>query len=126
MNKKMLRIATVGAVTSVAVSGMTLAAAAPASAAPIKDKITISAPPSVEAGSTFTVNCRAKMRLRGSVVLLVEKSPSGRGINYFYDFKNRNCTMEANAYEAGTHTLFIKVKKNGKVFKSNVVKFNVN
>ncbi len=123
MNKKIIRIATGGAVTSVAVSGMAFAAAAPASAAPIKGKITISAPASVEYGSTFTVNCRAKPVLRSypTIVGMVWGDGSAsRGVS-----PNGNCRMRAITDIKGTHKFFIKSKKNGMVYKSNVVTINV-
>ncbi len=123
MNKKMLRIATVGAVTSVAVSGMAFAAAAPASAAPIKGKMNISAPASVTAGSMFTINCKAKPVLRGQRVWLVEEDASfnaKRNVS-----SNGNCNMRAVTGITGTHKFFFKSKKNGQVYRSNVVTIRV-
>ncbi len=123
MNKKMLRIATVGAVTSVAVSGMALAAAAPASAAPIKGKIQISAPSTVGAGAFFDIPCKTKPVLRGSKVWLVEEDASFNAKRVVAS--NGGCRMRVETDITGTHKFFIKSKKNGMVYRSNVVTINV-
>ncbi len=123
MNKKMLRIATVGAVTSVAVSGMAFAAAAPASAAPVKGKIFIGAPGSVNVGSAFAINCQAKKLLHGQDVWLVEKGAKFNASRVVAS--NGNCYMQVYTEITGTHQFFIKSKKNGQVYKSNVVTIKV-
>ncbi len=122
MNKKMLRIATVGAVTSVAVSGMAFAAAAPASAAPVKGKITISAPASVNAGSEFVINCKAKRMLRGQSIWLKNLADFGTSREVA---RNGNCRVRAFTNIPGTQKFFMKIRKNGKVFRSNVLTIRV-
>lgn len=123
MNKKILRIATVGAATSVAVAGMAFVAAAPASAAPIQGKITISAPDSVSVGTAFAIKCNAKKVLRGQDVWMVEEGAKFNASRVVAG--NGNCSMKAYTGIKGTHKFFIKSKKNGKVFKSNVVTIRV-
>ncbi len=123
MNKKMLRIATVGAATSVAVSGMAFAAAAPASAAPVLGKITISTPASVKAGSMFVINCQTRPVLRGQRVWLVEEDASFNAARVVSS--NGNCRMRAVTDIKGVHKFFIKSKKNGQVYRSNVVTIRV-
>ncbi len=124
MNKKMLRIATVGAVTSVAVSGMAFAAAAPASAAPIKGKIQISAPGSVNAGAYFRLKCQTASKLTGSTVWVVEEDADFNARRVVAS--NGNCQMKVETNPRGTHKFFVKSKKGGKVFKSNVLTIKVN
>ena len=124
MAKRILRIAAVGAATTVAVGGMALAVAAPASAAPIKGKITISAPASVNAGSVVTIKCQAKKELRGQRVWFKEQGAAFHASRVVSN--NGNCIMKVYTELKGMHTFFMKSSKNGQVYKSNVVKIRVN
>jgi len=124
MTKRILRIAAVGAATTVAVGGMALAVAAPASAAPIKGKITISAPGSVTSGSVFTINCQAKKLLRGERVWLKEKGAAFHASRTVSS--NGSCSLKVYTELKGNHKFFMKSSMDGKVYKSNVVKITVN
>lgn len=118
MSKTIRRTASMAAVTALVAGGAIAATTAPAQAAPIKNKITIStASPTVNSGELFTINCQAKKKLAGQTARVFEKGAAFHAARTVSD--SGNCTMKVVANEPGTHKFKIKIQKNAKTFVSN-------